>query len=345
MPVLQSLFFLQLQIEIGMQHSNRRTFLRTGVVAGTVISTFPQFLFSCQSGQSDQSTEKTLEDASALSTKYVDHLGLQLYTLRDAFAANPEKTLQDIANIGYKELELHNVNLLPTYASKLNELGLAVTSSHFSSAYLTGKWEILEAFGASRPQDTSFSSIVTIAAEHKLPYLVMPMLFPEERGDLDHYRGLAATFNRRGEECKQAGVHFCYHNHSFEFEPMGDATPFEVLMAETDPELVLFELDLFWVKASGNDPVSLMKKYPNRIRLLHLKDLKPGLAPSYKTMEMAQQHPDAFLEVGQGSLNFTEILNTAAEIGVTNCYVEQDHSPDPLASIAKSYQYLSELGL
>lgn len=328
-----------------IMYSSRRHFLKTSLATGATLSLLPQLLLSCQSNQGSESTGDTSAAPADASKKYFEHIGVQLYTLRDAFEADPEGTLKSIAEVGYKEVELHNVNLLTNYASVCKDVGLAVTSSHFSSAYITGQWEILEAFGASRPEDTSFTSILAVAAKHQLPYLVMPMLFPQERGDLDRYKELAAIFNQHGEECKQAGVQFCYHNHSFEFEPMGDSTPFEVLMAETDPELVDFELDIFWVKASGNDPVAFMKKYANRIKLLHLKDLKPGIPPSFKTMEMGMRHPDAFMEVGEGSIDFTAVLTTAAEIDVTNCYVEQDQSADPLASIATSYRNLSKIGL
>lgn len=326
-------------------HSSRRHFLKTGILTGTTLSLLPQLLLSCQSDQGSESTGKTAVTSAGTANKYFDHIGVQLYTLRDAFDADPEGTLKKIAEVGYKEVELHNVNLLPDYASVCKDLGLAVTSSHFTSAYVTGQWERLDAAGESRPANTSFASILAIAAERQLPYLVMPYLAPEERGDLDRYKELAAMFNQRGEECKQAGVRFCYHNHSFEFEPMGDRTPLEVLMEETDPELVDFEVDIFWVKASGNDPVAFMKKYPDRIKLLHLKDFKPGIPPSFQTEGMSERHPGAFMEVGEGSIDFTAVLKTAAEIGVTNCYVEQDQSADPLASIATSYRNLSEIGL
>ncbi|RMG31578.1 MAG: sugar phosphate isomerase/epimerase [Bacteroidetes bacterium] len=322
---------------------NRRHFLRNGVAAGLSFGLLPQWLLSCKSAPEKPQEESAASSPSA-GMKYIDHIGVQLYTVRDQFAANPTETLAALAQIGFKEIELHDAGLLPDYAPAIEELGMKVTSSHFSPAFITGRWDLIEQFGGSKP-DYEFAHLIELAAKHHLPYLLMPMLFPEERGNLDHYKALAATFNEYGRQCKEAGVQFGYHNHNFEFQPQGDSTPFEVLISETDPELVALELDVFWVKAAGLDPVNVMKQHAHRIRLLHLKDLQAGTPPTYKTIETSARFPEIFVELGKGSIDFAAVLTTAAEIGVTNCYVEQDHSADPLKSLQTSYQYLTRLGL
>lgn len=321
--------------------NSRRKFVQNSLLAGALGASLPQFLLSCK--PSNSAKETTEEMATAQET-YFDHIGLQLYTLRDAFAANPAETLEKVAAIGYKEIELHDVGLIATFAEKIKALGMSITSSHFSPAFITGRWDVLEAFGAPAPENKEFESIAAIAGEYGVSSFVMPMLFPQERGDLDHYKKLAETFNEKGKVAKAAGTNFCYHNHSFEFEPMGDSTPFDTLIEHTDPELVSFELDVFWTQVSGNDPVAFMDKHAGRISLLHLKDLKEGIQPSYNTMETASKHPEAFMPVGSGTVDFKGVLSKAAEIGVSNCYVEQDHSPDPFAGITASYGYLKGLG-
>lgn len=325
-----------------MKNNARRKFVKQSLYAATTASILPSFLISCNSSSDSKEKEMASPEPSTSSMNYFDHIGFQLYTARDAFGADGEETLKKIADIGYKEVEFHNAGLIHDYIPVLSDLGMKVTSTHFPPPYLTGQWD---AYGMTEPKDMEFSNLLGICGTYGVKYIVMPMLLPQERGDIEYYKRLANTFNEYGKICKQASVQFCYHNHNFEFEPMGDTSPMDILLAETDPELVVFELDIFWVTASGNDPVAFMKKHADRIKLLHLKDLKEGLPANFKTLETSQQHPDFFVEVGKGVVDFKSVLTTAAEIGVTNCYVEQDHSPDPLASLATSYQYLSKLGL
>ncbi|MEM8891136.1 MAG: sugar phosphate isomerase/epimerase [Bacteroidota bacterium] len=273
---------------------------------------------------------------------YFEHLGIQLYTLRDAYNQDAENCLRKIAEIGYKEVEYHSIALLGNHAQLLKELGLKVSSSHFMPPYLTGKWE---AYGLPKPEDPSFQSQLDLAAEHGVEHLVMPMLLPQERGNLDHYKGLAELFNSCGERCNQLGIKFCYHHHNFEFEPLEGFSPMELFLEQTDADLVSFELDIFWVAVAGKDPIEFMKKYGDRIKLLHLKDLKAGVTPNFNTIHTAMNMPEIFLEVGNGVLDIKRILQLAREIGITHAYVEQDSSPDPMRSVKTSYQFLEELGL
>ena len=273
---------------------------------------------------------------------FFEHIGLQLYTLRDAFEADAEDCLRKVAEIGYKEVEFHSMHLVPELWELLQELGLAVTSSHVMPPFLTGQWD---AYGIPQPEDDSFQSQIELAAQYGVKYLVMPMLLPQERGNLDHYKKLAELFNRSGEACKSKGVSFCYRHHNFEFEPLEGYSPMEVFLNQTDPELVSFELDIFWLAVAGKDPIEFMRKHGNRIKLLHLKDLKAGVSPNFKTLETAMHMSEIFLEVGKGILDMKRTLQVAKEIGIGHAYVEQDFSPDPMRSITSSYKFLEELGL
>lgn len=307
----------------------RRDFLKKTLATGAAFSVLPDPLFS----------------ATTDAAKYIADLGVQIYTVRDVFGQDPEGTLEGIAEIGFKQVEWHNPTFIKTHAQMLKDLGLRATSSHFWSALVTGRWDIYENFGVQQPAGVTFQSVAEEAAQYDVDFLVMPMLFPQERGDLEHYKRLAETFNEHGRMAKDAGVSFAYHNHSFEFEPMQGGSPFQTLLQETDPELVTFELDVFWVTHAGKDPVTLLKEHKGRFKLLHLKDLKKNAPQSYKTMETPAED---FEEVGQGSIDFPRLLKTASKEGVVNCYVEQDQNHangDPLASLKISYEHLKKVNL
>jgi len=139
----------------------------------------------------------------------------------------------------------------------------------------------------------------------------------------------------------RAGLTFGYHNHAFEFGKLPDGTrPIDVMIESIDPALVRFEIDVFWVSVSGNDPVELLRKFGKRVALVHLKD-KAKTTP-VQTDENVPK--DSFAEVGSGSLDFPAILKAAQAAGVQHYFVEQDQTPgDPIASLKKSYEYLSHL--
>ena len=138
---------------------------------------------------------------------------------------------------------------------------------------------------------------------------------------------------------KKAGIRFSYHNHAFEFQPRdGGRTGFDVFMAEFGPDM-LFELDIFWVKVGGVEPLDLLKKLSGRVSQVHLKDLKAGLTlPTFGSVPN-----DAFQELGDGIIPMEPIIVASKAAGVKHCHVEQDQSPDPIASIRQSMEYLKRL--
>ncbi|MGB3587388.1 MAG: sugar phosphate isomerase/epimerase [Tunicatimonas sp.] len=271
----------------------------------------------------------------------IDQLGLQLYTVRDELVAKPQETIQAIRNAGYQQIELFDSQLLPQLHSVLKSLGIAINSTHFLSPLLTGNWEFQDALGVRRPPlNYTLQAAIDQAAQYEVTYFIFPFLYPEERGGIDSYKALAEQLNQTGELCKQAGIRMGYHNHSFELQPMDGSSPMEVLLTETDPELVCFELDVFWVSVAGHDPAQFIKKYANRIELLHLKDKKTNTPQTYRAITMPRK---SFQPVGSGILNFTEILQAAQEANVQHVFVEQDASDDPLGDIKRSSEYLQSL--
>jgi len=275
------------------------------------------------------------------SSDLTERLGLQLYTVRDVLVEKPQETLETIRNAGYQQVELFDSQLLPQLQPVLKSLSIAVNSTHFLSPLLTGNWEPVMAFGINPPPATyTLEKAIEQTAEYGVNYFIFPFIYPQNRGGLDSYQRLAEKLNQTGEACRRVGVQLGYHNHSFEFQPMEESSPMEVLLAETDPELVCFELDVFWVSVAGYDPAEFIRQHADRIQLLHLKDKKEGTPQTYRAITLP---PDSFQPVGNGVLDFAEILQAAEEAGVQHVFVEQDSSDDPLADIKRSSQYLRNL--
>ena len=138
---------------------------------------------------------------------------------------------------------------------------------------------------------------------------------------------------------------FGFHNHNYEFRKLGNATGFDVLVEGTDPELVCFEMDCYWITQAGLDPVAMLKKLGKRVRMLHLKDRTRGFPPSQE-LNKAAEH---FTEVGNGTIDWKKILMAAEQLQAEHLFVEQDESERPLESLRISYRnlvevYLSKMG-
>ena len=268
--------------------------------------------------------------ALAANDRYREAIGIQLYTLRNEIAKDVTGTLREVAQAGYKQVEPYRSPQTADMIKAAKDNGMAVNSMHFD-------WNTVVAPADAAMSD--FQKTVDEARGHGLTHLVIPYLEAGQRASLDDYKKLASRMNQAAGMARKAGVQLAYHNHAFEFEPMADGkTGFDVLMSECAPEM-MFELDVFWVKAGGVEPVDLMKKLKGRVSQLHLKDLKAGLSlPVYNGMPA-----DGFKELGQGIIPMEPIIKLAAEIGVVHCHVEQDQSPDPLASIRQSLKFLATL--
>lgn len=290
---------------------NRRSFLRTS--AG--LSLFG-------------GTAQTLS-ALAKDNTYRANIGLQLYTLRDQLKADTPGTMKALAEAGYKQGEMYGFPNCDDMIKAAQDNGLALNSTHF-------EWET-----AVNPSDAEFSDfkkIVEKANQLKLTHLVVPYLHDKDRKTLDGYKRVAGNLNKAAVIAKKAGVQLAYHNHSFEYQPMEGATGFDVFIKEFAPEMK-FELDVFWVKAAGMEPLDLIKKLSGRVSQLHLKDLKKGLElPIYGGMPK-----EAFKELGKGMIPMEPIIEAAKAAGVVHCHVEQDQSPDPIASVKESIAYLKSL--
>ncbi len=262
-------------------------------------------------------------------------LGAQLYTLRSILPNGPAEVLKKLAAIGYEEAEVLQAGF-SELGPLIADAGLKPKSMHLLPPVVTGSWGEME-----KPADSTIEAIAEIAAKAGISYLVMPYLFPADRGtDLDHYKKLAEKLSAAGAAAKAAGLGFAYHNHAFELEPIDGSTPLDTLIWESDPASVQLELDVFWVSVAGHDPAETLRRHAGRVPLVHLKDKAAGLPPQFNE----KVTPETFKEVGNGSIDFVSVLAAAEEAGVKHYFVEQDQTPgDPLASLRQSYDHIRSI--
>lgn len=261
---------------------------------------------------------------------YRKNIGIQLYTLRNQLKDDTAGTIKAVAEAGYKQVEAYGFPNAEEMIAASKDNGLAVNSSHFA-------WESVT--DPKKEGVPAFAEILEKAKAAGLTHLVIPYLHGKNRETLDDYKRVAENCNKAAVEAKSAGIQLAYHNHNFEFEPKnGGKSGYDIFIAEFAPEMQ-FEVDVFWVKAGGVEPTGLIKQLKGRVSQLHLKDLKTGsTVPNYGGVAK-----DAFEELGDGMIPMEPIIKVAAEAGVAHCHVEQDQSPDPLASIKQSFDYLKSL--
>ncbi|HEU0064531.1 MAG TPA: sugar phosphate isomerase/epimerase [Flavisolibacter sp.] len=259
-------------------------------------------------------------------------IGLQLYTVRDAMQKDPSGTLARVAHIGYNSVEGATYTgderfygMRPKeFAAILAKNNLVMPSSH----YRLGQDKINgQADKGTMLND--WDRAVDDASQVGVKYMVCAWLSPEERkGGADHYKRLAEELNKAGRRCKKNGIQLCYHNHDFEFESQGKELAYDIILNNSDKNLVKMEIDLYWVTKAGHNPVELFDKHPGRFPLWHVKD-----------MDNTSKH--FFTEVGNGVIDFKKIFRHANKAGMKYFFVEQDECPgSPFDSITKSIRYI-----
>lgn len=263
---------------------------------------------------------------------YRKQIGIQLYTLRNQIKADLPGTVEAVAGAGYRQVEPYGFpgQVALDLVKVSRDSGMEVNSSHFN-------WESVTNPG--KKGVPPFAEILAQAKDAGLTHLVVPYVHAHNREDMDGYRQLAERCNVAAGEASEAGIQLAYHNHAFEFEPKeGGKSGYDIFVEDFEPEMK-FEIDVFWVVVGGVDPVELMKRLKGRVSQLHLKDLEKGTAvPNYGKLPN-----EAFKELGNGMIPMEPIIEAAAEVGVEHCHVEQDQSPDPVASIGRSMAYLRNL--
>jgi len=244
-------------------------------------------------------------------------LVLQLYSIRDAMATDVPGSLKKVSDLGYKYVELADYvdgkfyGYAPLEFKKLvNDLGMEILSSH---TQVEGAGVTLE-------------SAKKMADDHAIigaKYCVQPWIVEEMRTTIASYQRMAANWNQIGKIMKEAGLQFGYHNHNFEFATVEGKVPYyDVMLAELDKDLVMMELDMFWATKAGQNPVDIFKKYPGRFPLYHLKDAYTNQPPFFDVIK------DDIAPVGEGVINFKEIIAAKDVAGMKYMIVEEDQSRD-----------------
>ncbi len=280
--------------------SRRREFIKTGsmIAAGSML--LPAMSFAGK-----------LKAAGKMEP------GIQIYSVRTEIAKDFAETMKKVAQIGYKVIEGYGLGLDGQFLGKISpaeykkvitDLGMKLVATHCS--YFT---------------HDQASQMIDAAGVAGVEFLVIPYIPGDIRKNIDGYKAVADNLNKIGEKCKAAGIKFGYHNHAFEFEVMEGKIPQEVLIEETQADMVTFEADLFWSVKGNYDPVKLIEKYPGRISLVHVKDMdEEGNAAT----------------VGSGKIDFKSIFKAAKKSGLAYYFIEDERTDDPIANIKADYEYI-----
>lgn len=238
---------------------------------------------------------------------------VQLYTVRALLEIDFEGTIDKVAEIGYREVELHAFfgRTAAEVRTVLNRAGLTAPARHVGLTDLRTRI------------DDVIADSTTLGCE----WVVCSHIVESERS-LDGYRKVADDLNAMATACREAGISLAYHNHDFEFAPLEDTVPYDLLLDRCDSALVGMEIDLFWTKKGGVNPLEYFAQYPGRFPLCHVKDMSVD---------------GDMIEVGAGIIDFATIFEAAGLAGLERFFVEHDEPADPLASITASYPVLKSL--
>jgi sugar phosphate isomerase/epimerase len=281
---------------------DRRKFVRTlGVATGAMAIGLPR-----------------MSAALAEESEDLDHIGIQLYTVRADMERDFDGTLKSIKDIGYDQVEFAGYfgHSPKDVRAILDRLHLDAPSSHIGQPVaVTQNWQ-------KTIDDAKIMG-------HK--YLVIAWIDPKDRTKLDDYKKFADWFNTAGETARKSDVRLAYHNHDFEFAPIDGQLPYDLLLERTDPKLVAMEMDLFWVTKGGKNPLDYFNRFPGRFEMVHVKDM--DASPDQK-----------MVDVGQGKIDFARIFAQEKKAGIKYFFVEHDNpAPSALGSAKVSYDYLKRL--
>ncbi len=264
--------------------------------------------------------EEAIADATITKSK-LDSFGIQLYSVKEDMAADAKVTMRALAGYGYKQLEGFDGGkgilwgMQPAeFNTLMSEAGTTMVASH------ANVFENLDSQAAQ-------------AAEVGMKYLICPWIGPQK--SLDDYKKMADDFNQIGEKLKSHGLRFAYHNHDYTFVPQDGAIGQDILMDNTDPALVDFEMDIYWVHVAGVNPAEYLAKYPGRFRLCHVKDAEAGTGDPHERGVL----------LGAGEIPYADLINQSKGLGMEYFIIEQERFPTgtPMEAAAANAKYLAAL--
>lgn len=279
----------------------------------------------------------------------VDRLGIQIFTVRHLMNEDPVGTLEALSKIGYREIEMVGFGGSiflddPLYGHSpaefrkiLDDLGLRVPSTQYSS------------------RAENLAEIADTAKQIGIEYMVMGMASdfltvtpdgPVVSGvaGLDQVKRIADRLNGIGETFSRSGIGFAYHNHQMEFASFDGQVAYDVLLANTDPELVKMEMDIGWARVAGVAGHEYLDRYPDRYMACHLKDFDPGRARGEPSARSPIPEMTQLVTPGDGTIDFAAVLAAMDRNGIPHGYVEIDLPDDALDAARRGYQHLRGLG-
>ncbi|WP_373515886.1 sugar phosphate isomerase/epimerase family protein [Persicitalea sp.] len=294
---------------------NRRLFLKAAGFASLGAVAYP--LVSCKSGNENGSDSDSTTLAGTAANTKISNFGIQLYSVRDIIGKDPKGILKSIADLGYKEIEGYQGDqgvfwgMTPKeFKAYVDELGMKIVSTH-----------------ADTTKD--LEKLANDCAEAGLTYVLQPHIGAQP--SIDEWKKRAEEFNQRGEICNKGGVKFGYHNHAYSFEELDGQIPQEILLDNTDPSKVVYELDMCWIAAANKDIEAHLTKYAGRYDLCHVKDFVRE--PEFKQTDL-----------GKGVVDYPKALKVAQETGVKHYIVEQEEYPESaMVSLAHDADYMRNL--
>jgi sugar phosphate isomerase/epimerase len=255
---------------------------------------------------------------------FPDRTGVVSYTFRESFKKDVPATLDKIKALGLTNIEFSNLfgKTPQELKALLDERGMVCTS--FGTGYneLVNKTD--EVAQIARTLGAKYVRVAWVP--HQAPFT------------LEQAQKVVADFNRAGAALRQQGLTFCYHNHGFEFQPHGQGTLFDYIVQNTNPQDVSFEMDILWVAHPGQDPVKLLRKYPTRFKLMHVKDLKKGVKGDLSGGTPVEND----VALGTGQIDIAAVMKAAQKTSIEYFYIE-DESPTVDTQVPQSIAYLKSL--
>jgi sugar phosphate isomerase/epimerase len=252
-------------------------------------------------------------------------IGLELYSFRNQFKTDIPGTLDTIRKMGITKLE--------------GDDSYGLSHSEFKKMLDDRKLKVISVSGDFSKLQTDLYTIIGNAKTYGAKYVVC-FSIPHNGNEftIDDARKAVEVFNTAGKALREKGLNLCYHPHGFEFRPYESGTLFDYIATKTNPQYLNFEMDVFWVKHPGQDPVALLEKYAGRFPLMHLKDRKPGTPGN----QNGQADVETNVVLGQGDVGIGEIMKVARKYGVKHFFIE-DESSRSLSQVPQSLSYLKSL--
>ena len=267
----------------------------------------------------------------AMSNNPKFKMGYQLFSIRDEMTKNPIDTLKTLKKMGYEDFEIYGFDAdkgmyydfkSVEFKQILDDLGLSVTSGHYSfSPYLNESDAKLKSY---------VEKCITGAKILNSNYITWPWIAPEQR-TIDNFKLMSSKLNLIGEQVTEAGLGFAYHNHGFEFEDYNGENGFDIIVNETDPELVKLQMDMYWVMHSSKyTPKALIDAQPGRYVMWHIKDMDKVTRD--------------YTELGNGSIDYSKILPDPMKSGLEYYYIEQggNFAQNSMKSASASAKYFKQ---